>query len=120
MGQTSCQTWECAFKVQKNIRKLIVLLSSLCVDFGLRCEFFAGNTVLAVKYFWVWLLFIIIWLHIYDHYVTEIKLEAHLESLKIYFDKKEDTFLADIIEVGYCLSLERFTFHKSQLCWKFH
>ena len=31
-------------------------------------------------------------------YLPSIKLEAQLESLKIYFDGKEDTILTDIIE----------------------
>ena len=35
------------FKAHKNIRKLKVLFSTLCVNFGLWCEFFAGNIVLA-------------------------------------------------------------------------
>ena len=44
----------------------------------------------------MWLLLTIIWLHIYN--VSAIKLEAHLEFLKTYFDENEDTILADIIE----------------------
>ena len=35
-----------SFKADKNIRKLIILFSSLCVDFELWCDFFAGNIVL--------------------------------------------------------------------------
>ena len=50
------------------------------------------------KYFWVWLLCTIIWLHIYHQGVTAIKLEAQLRSLKTYFDEKEDTTLPDVIE----------------------
>ena len=38
-----------SFKAPKNIRKLIIMFSSLCVDFGLWCEFFAGNIVLAAR-----------------------------------------------------------------------
>ena len=52
----------------------------------------------SIKSFWVWLLFTIIWLHIYHQDVTAIELEAQLESLKTYFDKKEDSTLADIIK----------------------
>ena len=44
------------------------------------------------------MLFTIIWLHIYHQDVTAIELEAQLESLKTYFDKKEDSILADIIK----------------------
>ena len=44
------------------------------------------------------LLFTIIWLHIYHQDVTTIELEAQSESLKTYFDEKEDTTLAGIIE----------------------
>ena len=55
------------------------------------------------------------WLHTYHQYITAIELEAQLEYLKIYFDQKEDTTLADIIqkkkERG--LKLASFTFHKS-------
>ena len=53
---------------------------------------------IAPKCFWVRLLFTIIWLHIYHQYVTVNKSEAQLESLKIYFDEKEDITLDDIIE----------------------
>ena len=35
-----------SFKAHKNIRKLNVLFSSLFVEFGLWCEFFAGKIVL--------------------------------------------------------------------------
>ena len=35
---------------------------------------------------------------IYYQGVTAIELEAQLEPVKIYFDEKEDTTLADIIE----------------------
>ena len=35
-----------SLKELKNIDKLIVLFSSLCVEFGLWCESFAGNIVL--------------------------------------------------------------------------
>ena len=38
-----------SFKAPKNIRKLIIMFSSLCVDFGLWCEFFAGNIGLAAR-----------------------------------------------------------------------
>ena len=38
------------------------------------------------------------WLHTYHQYITAIELEAQLEYLKIYFDQKEDTTLADIIQ----------------------
>ena len=44
------------------------------------------------------LLFTIIWLHIYHQDVTTIELEAQSESLKTYFDEKEDSTLAGIIE----------------------
>ena len=44
------------------------------------------------------MLFTIIWLQIYHQYVTTIELEAQLEFLKIYFDEKEVTTHADIIE----------------------
>ena len=44
----------------------------------------------------MWLLFTIIWLHIY--HLTAIELGAQLESLEIYFDENENTTLADIIE----------------------
>ena len=54
-----------SFKAPKNIRKLIIMFPSLCVDFGLWCEFFAGNIVLAETLFLSWLMFTIIWLHIY-------------------------------------------------------
>ena len=37
-------------------------------------------------------------LNIYHQDVTTIELEAHLQSLETYFDKNEDTTLADIIE----------------------
>ena len=36
--------------------------------------------------------------NIYHQDVTAIELEAQLQSLKKYFDEKEDTTLADIIE----------------------
>ena len=52
----------------------------------------------SIKSFWVWLLFTIICLQIYHQYVTTIALEAQLEFLKIYFDEKEVTTHADIIE----------------------
>ena len=52
MGHQIIEFWMlCAFslsfslKPHKNIRKLIVLFSLLCVDFGLWYEFFAGNIV---------------------------------------------------------------------------
>ena len=87
-----------SFKPHKNIRKLIVLFSSLCAFFGLWCEFFAGNIVL-----WAPL----------NHFefgccppafgcistiivLKQSKLEAELISLKTYSDVKEDTTLADI------------------------
>ena len=35
---------------------------------------------------------------IYHQDVTAIELEAQLQALKKYFDEKEDTTLADIIE----------------------
>ena len=57
-------------------------------------NFFTENIVL----FWVWLLFTIIWLHIYRQDATAVELEAQLISLKTYFDEKEDSTLADIIE----------------------
>ena len=44
------------------------------------------------------MLFTIIWLHIYYQDVIVSELETQLESLKTYFDKKEDTTLADIIK----------------------
>ena len=37
-------------------------------------------------------------LNIYHQDVTAIELEVQLESLKTYFDEKEDTTLADTIE----------------------
>ena len=37
-------------------------------------------------------------LNIYHQDVTAIKLDAQLESLKTYFDEKEDTALANITE----------------------
>ena len=37
-------------------------------------------------------------LNIYHQDVTAIKLDAQLESLKTYFDEKEDTTLANITE----------------------
>ena len=52
----------------------------------------------SIESFLVWLLFTIIWLHIYHQYVTAIELKAQLEYLKIYFDEKEDTTLPDITE----------------------
>ena len=48
-----------SFKADKNIRKLIILFSSLYVDFELWCDFFCWKHCLAgsIKSFWVWLLF---------------------------------------------------------------
>ena len=56
-----------SFNPHKNIHKLIVLFSLLCVDFGLWCELFAGNIALGapVNLFWFRLLLTIIWLHIH-------------------------------------------------------
>ena len=110
-----------SFKAHRNIRKLKVLLSLLCVNFGLWCEFFCRKTCLgsSIKSVWVWLLFTITWLHIYQD-VTAIEFEAQLESLEIYFYEKKDSTLADVIEKISCLNLASFTFCKSQLCWKFH
>ena len=42
-------------------------------------------------------MFTIIWLHIYHQNFTAIELEAQLESLKTYYDEKEDTPLANIM-----------------------
>ena len=39
--------------------------------------------------------------NIYHQDVTEIELEAQLESMETYFDEKEDTTLTDIIEKMY-------------------
>ena len=52
----------------------------------------------SIKLFWVWLLFTIIWLHIYHKYVRAIELKVQLEYLNTYFDEKEDTTLPDITE----------------------
>ena len=61
--------------------------------------FFAGNTALGapLNLCWVWLMFIIIWLHIYHQNFTAIELETQLESLKTYYDEKEDTPLPNIM-----------------------
>ena len=37
-----------SFKAHKNIRKLIFIFSSFCVDFELRCQFFTGSIALRV------------------------------------------------------------------------
>ena len=86
-----------SFKPHKNIRKLIVLFSSLCAFFGLWCEFFAGNIVLwaPLNHFefgccspaFGFISTIIV--------LQQSKLEAELVSLKTY-SEKEDTTLADI------------------------
>ena len=69
-----------SFKPHKNIRKLIVLFSSLCAYFGLWCEFFACGLkhclVGSIKSFWVWVLLTSIWLYIYHYCVTAIKVES--------------------------------------------
>ena len=81
-----------SFKAQKNIR---FLFSLFCVVLGLWCEFFAGNIVLGAP------LNLSSFVAVHHHlvtYLTAIKLEAQLESLKSYLDENEDTTLADIIE----------------------
>ena len=82
------------FKVHKNTR----FLSSLfCVVYGLWCKYFAGNIVLGAQ---LNLLRLVAFHH---HLVTYLlsrcysKWVGNSESLKTYFDKKEDITLADII-----------------------
>ena len=76
------------FKPHKNIRKLIVLFSSLYVDFGLWCEFFVG--------------IIVGWCSPSFDCISTIKMlqqsNLKLNIFETYSDEKEDTALASIIE----------------------